>query len=248
MKSGETKASVGTLLVRADASAAIGTGHVMRCLALAQAWLDVGGQVIFAMAQSTDSIRARLTRESCEIVNIARDGNDLSQTVSLAQSKNCEWLVVDGYQFDGEYQRELKAAGLRGLFLDDYGHSLHYAADLVLNQSISANPTLYADRGPDTRLLLGPRYAMLRREFSPWSNWERKLSPDCHRLLVMMGGSDQANITATVIEGLRQAAIESLDVTVLVGGSNPHVAELQALAASSGLKLQLLRDISNIGE
>jgi len=65
---------------------------------------------------------------------------------------------------------------------------------------------------------------------------------------VMMGGSDQANITATVIEGLRQAAIESLDVTVLVGGSNPHVAELQALAASSGLKLQLLRDISNIGE
>jgi len=248
MKGRETKTSIGTLLIRADASAPIGTGHVMRCLALAQAWQDVGGTALFAMAQSTDSIRTRLTHESCEVMNVARDGNDLSQTVSLAHSKNCEWVVVDGYQFDGNYQHGLKAAGLRVLFLDDYGHAQQYAANLVLNQNVSANPTLYSDRGPDSRLLLGPGYATMRREFSPWSNWERRFSADCRRLLVMMGGSDQANITATVIEGLRRAAIDSLDVTVLVGGSNPHFTELQAVASSSGLKLQLLRDISNIGE
>jgi UDP-2,4-diacetamido-2,4,6-trideoxy-beta-L-altropyranose hydrolase len=240
--------SIGTLLIRADASAAIGTGHVMRCLALAQAWQDAGGRAVFVMAESTDSIRARLSRESCEVMDIACAADDLRRTVSLAQERSCKWVVVDGYQFDAAYQHGLKAAGVRILFLDDFGHSRHYTADLVLNQNISASPTLYSDRGADTRLLLGPRYATLRRELSPWSNWERKLSADCQRLLVMMGGSDQANITATVMGGLRQAAIDRLDVTVLVGGSNPHFTELQALAASSGLKLQLLKDIPNIGE
>ena len=248
MKALTGQRSIGTLLIRADASAAIGTGHVMRCLALAQAWQDAGGRAVFAMAQGTDPIHERLTRELCQVINVGGVGNDLRQTVSLAQESNCEWVVVDGYQFDGDYQHGLKDAGLRVLFLDDYGHSHHYAADLVLNQNVSATPTLYSNRQRDTRLLLGPRYATLRREFSPWINWERKPASDCHRLLVMMGGSDQANVTATVIEGLRQAAIDNLDVTVVVGGSNPHFAELQALAASSRLKLQLLRDVSNIGE
>lgn len=241
-------ASVGTLLIRADASAAIGTGHVMRCLALAQAWQDAGGRAVFAIAEGTESIWARLTSELCEVVNLSGGGNDLSHTVSLARERDCDWVVVDGYQFDADYQDGLKAADLKVLFLDDYGHAQHYAADLVLNQNISATPILYSDRQRDTRLLLGPRYATLRREFSRWSSWERKPSVDCHHLLVIMGGSDQANVTVTVIEGLRQAAIDNLEVTVLVGGSNPHFAGLQALAANSGLKLKLRRDVSNIGE
>ncbi len=247
MKTNERQV-IGTLLIRADASTAIGTGHVMRCLALAQAWQDAGGRAVFAMAQSTESIRACLAREQCDVVDSIFPADDLQQTISAARERNCEWVVVDGYQFDADYQLGLKAAGLRVLFLDDYGHSRHYAADLVLNQNISAAPAPYSNRERETRLLLGTRYATLRREFNPWSNWERKLSVDCRRLLVMMGGSDQANVTAIVIEGLRQVAIDSPEVTVLVGGSNLHFPELQSLAASSGLTLQLLRDASNIGE
>jgi UDP-2,4-diacetamido-2,4,6-trideoxy-beta-L-altropyranose hydrolase len=220
----------------------------MRCLALAQAWQDAGGKAVFAMAQSTESIRMRLASESCEIVNVGEAAADLQQTIDLAQSRNCEWAVVDGYQFDSDYQHGLKAAGLKVLFLDDYGHSRHYAADLVLNQNVSASAALYSNRARYTRLLLGPRYATLRREFSPWGNWERKIAPDCHRLLVMMGGSDQANVTAGVLNGLSKARIDNLEITVVVGGSNPHFTELQALADNTGLKIRLLRDASNIGE
>lgn len=248
MKINERQVSIGTLLVRADASTVIGTGHVMRCLALAQAWQDAGGQALFALAQSTESIRARLAREQCGVVDSVFVADDLQQTINIARERKCEWVVVDGYQFDADYQRGLKTADLRVLFLDDYGHSRHYAADLVLNQNVAATPALYASRERETQLLLGSRYALLRREFSRWSNWQRETSVACHRLLVMMGGSDQANITATVIEGLQQARVDNLDVTVLVGGSNPHFAELQALAASSGLEPRLLRDVSNIGE
>src|SRR5579864_4604657 len=202
MKINERQVSIGTLLIRADASTVIGTGHVMRCLALAQAWQDAGGQALFAMAQSTESVRAHLAHERCGVVDSVFVAGDLQQTINIARERKCEWVVVDGYQFDADYQRGLKTADLRVLFLDDYGHSRHYAADLVLNQNISAAPAPYSNRERETRLLLGTRYATLRREFNPWSNWERKLSVDCRRLLVMMGGSDQANVTAIVIEGL----------------------------------------------
>jgi len=243
--------SAGTLLIRTDANTAIGTGHVMRCIALAQAWLDAGGRADFTMAESTAAIRARIQAESYDAFTIASEPgspDDLRQTIALMRQGKYEWIAVDGYQFGGEYQRGLKAAGFKILFLDDYGHSDHYSADLVLNQNISAVPELYANREPQTRLLLGPRYALLRREFSAWSSWQHTIVSVCRRVLITMGGSDQANVTAIAIEALDLAKIEELEATVIVGGSNPHLDELKDLVARSRQKITLLKNVSNIGE
>ncbi|MGH9495154.1 MAG: PseG/SpsG family protein, partial [Candidatus Sulfotelmatobacter sp.] len=196
---------IGTLLVRADASVAIGTGHVMRCLALAQAWQDAGGQAVFASAKITDALRKRLAAESCDVAAISSPGGsfeDAAQTVALARENKCDWVVVDGYAFGPQYQQVLKAAGLKTLFVDDHGHAPPYSADVVLNQNLTATRELYSDREGQTRLLLGTRYCLLRREFADWREWQREISPVCRRLLVVMGGSDPENVTARVLEVL----------------------------------------------
>lgn len=240
-----------TLLLRADASVSAGTGHVMRCLALAQAWQDAGGHAIFAMAEATPAIYERLAAERCQVEQIsaaAGTGDDANQAIELARAHEADWIAVDGYSFDSDYQRALKAADFKILFLDDYGHAQHYLADVVLNQNLSAAASLYEKREPSTRLLLGPRYCLLRREFAAWRDWKREVKPLARRVLVMMGGSDPENLTARVLEALSHAAIEDLEATVVVGGSNPHFDELENMAHDSRLKITLRSNVATIGE
>jgi len=240
----------GRLLIRADANVAMGTGHVMRCLALAQAWQDAGGNATFAMAQPSAWAGERLSRESTEVLEIsgsAGSEEDAEQTAVLAGENAADWIVVDGYQFAANYQRTLKAAGFKTLFLDDYGHCESYCADFVLNQNASADEAAYRNREAHTRLLLGPQYCLLRREFNAWREWRREIAPAAHRVLVTMGGADPENFTGRALQALNSMAVNELEAVVVVGGSNMHSAALQPLAGA-GKRITLRRDVLNMAE
>ena len=231
----------------------MGTGHVMRCLALAQAWQEIGGRAVFAMAETTPAIRQRLLGERCEADTVLGPSGtieDAQQTIAHARQLESRWIVVDGYQFGADYQRALKDAGFKILFLDDYGHARHYCADLVLNQNVGFGAELYWDREPQTQLLLGPRYCLLRREFAAWRTWKREIPPTCRRLLVTMGGSDPENLTLRVLQALANLGglEEDLEVTVATGGSNPHLSVLEDAVAQSSLKITMLKDVANMAE
>ena len=149
------------LVLRTEASVAIGTGHVMRCLALAQAWGDAGGRVIFAMARTTPAVEERLRNEGFEVARVdTQVGSiaDAEETADLAQKRGASWVVVDGYEFGAEYQASLKSRRMKVLFIDDNGHAGRYSADLVLNQNIHASEELYRSRETSTKLLLGPAF------------------------------------------------------------------------------------------
>ena len=237
------------LLFRADANVAIGTGHVMRCIALAQALQDGGGRAVFAMAEPTQGIRQKLAAESCEVnsvSSVAGSESDSRQTIALAKDQRADWIVVDGYQFNAEYQRSLKNAGFKVLFLDDYGHAAPYSADLVLNQNAQANEDIYRARESYTRLLLGCKYCLLRREFTPWRGWKREVAPVGRKLLVSMGGSDPDNLTGVVIDALHD--VPDIDATVVVGNSNPHLEELERTASQVGGWLRLRNSVNNMPE
>ena len=90
------------LIIRTDASTQIGTGHVMRCLALSQAWQERGGEVIFVLANKSSVLENRLLLEGMQVVYLSVETGspeDAKQTVDFARRFNAEWAVVDGYQF-----------------------------------------------------------------------------------------------------------------------------------------------------
>lgn len=229
----------------------MGTGHVMRCLALAQAWQDSGGTAVFAMVEPLPSLRERLFSEGMDVVPVEAlpaSGDDAGCVAELANQRAAAWVVVDGYHFDADYQRELKAAGLQILFLDDNGQAGPYAADVVLNQNANAHKNLYPDCEPYTRLLLGSRYVLLRREFEPWREWVREVPDFGRKILITMGGSDPDNITLKAIEALTKAGVEGLEATVVVGGCNPHLESLERRISAAGRFIRLCRNATDIPE
>jgi len=223
----------------------------MRCLALAQAWQDTGGEAVFVIVEPSQSIRDRLYSEKMEVVSIeVQPGgcDDAIYMTGLANQRTATWVAVDGYHFGADYQQVLKAAGLHILFLDDNVHASHYFGDVIVNQNVHADESLYPNREPYTQLLLGPHYCMLRREFNPWREWIREIPAVARRVLIVMGGSDPDNFTESVMRVLLSAQVEGLETTVAVGGSNPHGMSLQKVASGVDNSIHFRRDVSDMAE
>lgn len=234
------------LLIRADASVAMGTGHVMRCLALAQAWQDKGGKPTFAIGERVPALEARLQAERMEIVPLDVESgfpDSAARLVQLARARGAEWIALDGQQFSESYEDALKSSGLKLLVIDDGGLNRPCSADFILNQNCEAAENLYPKRGPRTQLLLGSPYILLRKEFLEWRDWKQKVEPKAKRLLVTMGGSDPDNLTGLAIQCLRLVKTKELEVEIVVGNSNPHLDQLQTEVATLDLDVRLATNI-----
>jgi spore coat polysaccharide biosynthesis predicted glycosyltransferase SpsG len=161
--------------------------------------------------------------------------------LALAEVTQCGWLVLDGYHFDEDFQRGIKDGGFKLLSLDDYGHCKHWPADIVLNQNLHAprRRAVYERNSPNCVFLLGPDYALLRREFRL-----RGLPPNRSvaagervQLLVTMGGVDHDNWTGRILGQLAASEIEA-EVTAVVGGGNPNIEQLRGMASpDSGIRI-----------
>jgi UDP-2,4-diacetamido-2,4,6-trideoxy-beta-L-altropyranose hydrolase len=234
------------MCIRADASAEIGTGHVMRCLALAQAWQDVGGTAIFILAESTPAILARLTAEGFEAIAIRAfrgSSQDAQSTLELSRSHNADLIVLDGYAFGSEYQRRMKASADL-LVIDDNGETGELHSDFLLNQNLHACDKMYVGRGPNAKLLLGPRFALLRREFAKWRGWSREIPSIARRLLITMGGTDPQDLTSRILEAVPLVKIKNLEVRIAVSGSNPRISELITACKKSNCSARIEVDSS----
>jgi UDP-2,4-diacetamido-2,4,6-trideoxy-beta-L-altropyranose hydrolase len=243
--------SIGALLIRADANLAMGTGHVMRGLALAQAWQEAGGDTIFAMSEGPPALERRLRDEGIKLQPIRESPGSLGDarsTVQMADISQARWIVVDGYHFGADYQFEIKGSGHGCLFVDDNGHAAHYYADWILNQNIHASESLYRRREPSTRLLLGTRYCMLRREFLQRRNGTRIVRDVGDRILIACGGSDPDNLTRRIIETMESVTQLRLELTAVVGASNPHLSDIEDAARRSRHSVRVVQSSTRMAE
>jgi UDP-2,4-diacetamido-2,4,6-trideoxy-beta-L-altropyranose hydrolase len=221
----------------------------MRCLALAQAWQDTGGHAVFAMAESTPAVERMIMAQKMEVARVAQEPgslNDAGRTLDIVRQHAARWIVLDGYVFGAEYQAHLHDAEVKLLAVDDHGRAAPYVAEIVLNANPQATQAMYRQRSPFTKLLLGPRYMVLRSEFAAWRDWERNIRAPARKLLVTMGGSDPENVTLRVVEALMGTA--QFEMLIVVGGSNPHLATLRARLDGCEPGVRLLHDVGEMAE
>jgi UDP-2,4-diacetamido-2,4,6-trideoxy-beta-L-altropyranose hydrolase len=211
----------------------------MRCLALAQAWQDAGGTVSLAVAELPEALSPRVTAEGVAMKRIhATPGGpeDARETVAQAHRLSANWVVIDGDRFGSNFLETVRAAGFRVLLIDDFADRESFPVDLIVNPNLDEDGEPYRKRGTTARLLMGPTYVLLRREFRQGAE-KRETRQTGNRILVTFGGSDPENLTPKVGDVL--AHCSSLEITAVVGAGYDKAKELGKLNAAN------LRVVSN---
>jgi UDP-2,4-diacetamido-2,4,6-trideoxy-beta-L-altropyranose hydrolase len=264
---------------RSDASLDIGTGHVMRCLTLADALRAQGarcsficrpheGHLLDLIGQRGHLALALPALDDREHASDSPSGNahaawlgtdwamDATDTKRILThslgNEPLDWLVVDHYALDHQWEQALRCSARRIMVIDDLADRPH-DCDLLLDQNLGRTAEDYAGLLPPyATLLIGPQYALLRPEFAalrPYSLARRAHNPQLKRLLITMGGVDKDNVTGKVLDALTACALPpDLRITVVMGPHAPWLAEVRARAAQMPWATEVLVGVNNMAQ
>jgi UDP-2,4-diacetamido-2,4,6-trideoxy-beta-L-altropyranose hydrolase len=156
---------------------------------------------------------------------------DATATAGAAQRYGASWIVADGYGFATEWLARVGECGIPLALWTDFLQAPNLPVSLLLNQNPHARAADYTAAAPGATLLLGLRFAVLRREFLI-SRRGRGVRAGVGRLLVTLGGSDAVNATTRVLDALALMGNSVPLTTVVIGANNPHLTGLRRLVAA----------------
>lgn len=208
---------------RADASLAIGHGHVMRCLNLAEELRMRGANVEFICSNMPGHLNHVVRSRGFPVRDAAAD---------LELSGEVDWLVVDHYGIDARWHSAARKAARRILVIDDLADR-PLDCDLLIDQNLVANMSdRYDDRVTAGAVrLLGPRYALIPAAYAQWRNLTSARRGVPARVLIAFGGSDEGNLTKIVLDGVLDLELRDVAVDVVVGSAYRHFDELAGTCA-----------------
>jgi len=259
------------VIFRVDASLQIGTGHVMRCLCLAEALRKGGDDVEFICRQHNGSLvnKIRLAGFNVyelELLKNSKVDNKLfhSSWLGVTQQKDSydcikilkkvktDWLIVDHYGLDKDWQIELKSYCKKIMVIDDLGDRMH-DCNLLLDQNFGSTQAKYQGLVKKyCKIIAGPNYALLRDEFLQWRDYslkrrEKKLQ--INTLLVTLGGVDSDNYTEKVLQMLAKCKlVMSTEIQVVMGENSPHLSRVQNQASKMPFRTTVNIGVSNMAE
>ncbi len=245
------------LVFRADASLEIGTGHVMRCVTLAQAFRQQGAHSRFICRMLPGNLIDFIRGRGFEVQNLPVEhqahedsepplighaawlGTDWKSDADVTQdalgARVVDWLIVDHYALDARWERQLRPACHRLMVIDDLADRSH-DCDMLLDQNLGRDAKDYAARVPQhCTCLVGPHYALLRPEFSELREYSlrRREAPVLKQILISMGGVDKDNATSKVLEALKDVSLpRGCRVIVVMGAQAPWLEQVRAVAAT----------------
>lgn len=265
-----------TILFRVDASLDIGTGHVMRCLTLADVLRERGADCRFVCREQPGNL-LQLIRErgytthgllvDCGESPAGEDVNgphpshadwlgtdwkcDAEQTRAAVGESAVEWLVVDHYALDRRWESTMRPVCRRLMVIDDLADRVH-DCDLLLDQNLGRKPKDYAELVPgECELLVGPKYALLRPEFAALRKYSlrRRATPRLKRLLISLGGVDKDNVTGEVLDALNGCRLpEDCRITVVMGPHAPWLEQVKSTAGRMPWDTEVLVGVRNMAE
>lgn len=262
------------IVFRTDASLQIGTGHVMRCLTLADALQTTGSQCHFICREHPGNLIEKIRQRGflvsvlpaateAFITNdqtVAAPSNytawlgaewaaDAAQTRLVIGATAVDWLIVDHYAIDAGWEKILRPLCRKLMVIDDLADRTH-DCDLLLDQNLGREVCDYRELVPDGCLVLaGPRYALLHPEFAALrdGSLRRRATPQLKHLLVTMGGVDQIDATSKVLEALQNCIVtKDLRITVVMGPHAPWLERVQLLAKRMSQPTEVVVNVNNM--
>lgn len=206
------------IIIRADASIQIGSGHIMRCLTIAHNFQKRGHEVLFFMAPLEGNLISYVAAKEF-------------QTITSWQS--ADLILIDHYQIDFQLERSLRKYANKIVVIDDLANRKH-DCDVLLDQNIVKNfQYRYEELVPKTcKKLLGPKFLIMRDEFIQARQVMPKRSGKVERLLVFMGGTDPTHETLKILEAFHTTNLEKIHI--VCGDGNTQKEEIQAICHKSG--------------
>ena len=222
--------------IRADASVGIGHGHVMRCLALATALDYLGVKTTFVTVDLPAALEDILAGLGIAMVRIARRHPDQAEDCAavlhaLANVDQVDWMIVDHYGIDRAWERAIRGGVPRVAVIDDLANRPH-EADVLLDPNLQASRSRYAGLVPgNCRLLLGPRFALLRPEFARHDRQTHAGGDSARRVVAFAGSGDAGNATGRILDAWQLIRGERPRLDVVIGEEHPRRSEIEARCA-----------------
>lgn len=260
------------IVFRCDASIQIGTGHVMRCLTLADALKSEGVESHFICREHTGHLLELIERRGYQShclpynsqVKPPNKGNlehtswlgvtqqeDAGLCAELLQRLKPDWLIVDHYALDIFWESALRPYCNKIMVIDDLADRQH-DCDVLLDQTFGRDKQDYAIWVPKHCLLLcGANYALLRPEFTQWREYslKRRKKGQLEHVLINLGGVDKENVTTQILKKIPNNALpEHCRITVVMGSTAPWVDIVQEQAVLMPWLTEVKTGVSNMAE
>lgn len=264
------------VIFRTDASVQIGTGHVMRCLTLADALRAGGAECIFICRDHQGNLLEQIRQRGYLAKGLPTDTNEsmLSDPVittrsgyyswlgadwsaDVAQTKlgigesMVDWLIVDHYAIDARWEQALRSVCHKLMVIDDLADRQH-ECDLILDQNLGCISADYSPLVPsDCIVLAGPHFALLRPEFAEFRDYSlrRRTTSKIDSLLISMGGIDQGDATGKILEALKDCSLpKDCEITVIMGSNAPWLSRVNLLATEMPWPTKVMVNVPNMAE
>ncbi len=231
---------------RVDANEQIATGHLMRCIAIAQQCIKQGESCIFLLAEDKETMRLRDKKLPYKILgsNWNDLDSELDQMKTVVKEEKLDWLVVDSYEATRNYLEELNQV-VKVFYLDDMAKE-KYSVSTILHYSSWPDDIYYEESYADTKVdvLSGMQYTPLREEFAQGYDNRKK------SILITTGGTDTCNVTGRLLKECLENRTDSFmdySFEVIVGSMNSYEPQLRAMAGLDS-RIHLHKNISNISD